>query len=44
MNEFAEVLLSLKKSPLRYRIIQRVRHWRLRLMRLWKYRHVEPPF
>lgn len=37
MNEFAEVLLSFKKTKLRYRIIQKKRHY------IWRFKTRNKP-
>ena len=37
MNEYAEVLLSVKKSPLRYRIIAKIKHW------IWRFKNRNKP-
>jgi hypothetical protein len=37
MNEYAEVLLSVKKSPLRYRVIQKIKHW------IWRFKTRNKP-
>lgn len=41
-NEFAEVLMTIGRSPLICRIVQRFRHWRYRA-RFWFVKS-KPPF
>ena len=37
MNEFAKILLSVRKSPLKYRIVGKIKHW------LWKFKTRKKP-